>query len=99
KAAGSLGDNGVTYLPYGDTKLDTQVLALISEGQLRDELIAGDTVEVVLASTPFYVEAGGQVSDTGTISGKGWTIEVTDTRRPIGGLIVHIGEVLEGTPR
>jgi alanyl-tRNA synthetase len=99
KAAGSLGDSGVTYLPYGDTKIDTQVLALISEGQLRDELIVGDTVEVVLASTPFYVEAGGQISDTGTISGKGWTIEVTDTRRPIGGLIVHVGEVLEGTPR
>ncbi|HEX2622425.1 MAG TPA: DHHA1 domain-containing protein, partial [Phototrophicaceae bacterium] len=98
KSFGDLSDSGVTYLPYGDTTVNTKVLALISDGQLLGEVIAGDMVEVILAETPFYVEAGGQVSDTGTISGQGWSIEVTDTRRPIGGLIVHVGEVLEGTP-
>src|SRR5690606_35326524 len=92
-------DEGVRYDPYGPTRVDTQLLALLRDGQQVESAIAGDRVEVVLAETPFYVEAGGQVSDTGIISGDGWAIEVEDMRRPVGGLIVHIGEVLEGTPR
>ncbi len=91
--------NGVQYEPYGSTELDTMVLAILSEGQSVANAIAGDKVEVVLAATPFYIEAGGQVSDTGVISGEGWRIEVEDMRRPVGGLIVHIGEVVEGTPK
>jgi alanyl-tRNA synthetase len=98
KESGTLGENGVMYLPYGDTTLNTRVLALLSGGQPVESVLTGDQVEVVLAETPFYVEAGGQVSDTGFIYGDGWQIEVEDTRRPIGGLIVHIGEVSEGTP-
>ncbi len=46
--------------------------------------------------TPFYVESGGQVSDTGVIEGDGWTVDIEDARQPIGGLIVHSGEVVEG---
>jgi alanyl-tRNA synthetase len=99
KSSGALGENGVTYLPYGDTTLQTKVLAFISDGRTVESALTGDRVEVVLAETPFYVESGGQVSDTGFIYGDGWHIEVEDTRRPIGGLIVHIGEVAEGTPR
>jgi alanyl-tRNA synthetase len=99
KNAGSLPASGVSYEPYGPTTVDTQVLALLQNGEQVSEAIVGDKVEVVLARTPFYVEAGGQVSDTGTISGNGWRIEVEDMKRPVGGLIVHIGEVVEGTPR
>jgi alanyl-tRNA synthetase len=54
---------------------------------------------VVLANTHFYVEAGGQVSDTGLIEGNGWTIEVEDVKKPIGGMVVHVGEVVEGHPK
>ncbi len=53
----------------------------------------------MLPATCFYVESGGQVSDTGVIDGPNWRIEVETMRRPIGGLIVHVGEVVEGTPR
>ncbi len=99
KASKLVGENGVLYNPYGELVVEDRVLALIRDGQRVDSAIAGEKVEVILGKTPFYVEAGGQVSDTGTISGEGWVIEVEDTRRPIGGLIVHIGEVIEGTPR
>ncbi len=99
QAAGLLGEEGVAYRPYGPTCVDDRILAMFRDGQRVESAIAGDKVEIVLGQTPFYVEAGGQISDTGTISGQGWVIEVEDMRRPIGGLIVHYGEVIEGTPR
>jgi alanyl-tRNA synthetase len=98
KAQGKLGDTGVSYDPYHDLVVEDRVLALIVDGQPVERAMNGDQVEVVLGWTPFYVEAGGQVSDTGTIRGNGWQIEVEDVRRPVGGLIVHRGEVVEGTP-
>ena len=98
KAAGQLDASGVSYEPYGPTSLDTQVLAILKDGQRVESAIVGDKVEVVLARTPFYVESGGQVSDTGVLSGDSWAVEVEGMKRPVGGLIVHIGEVVEGTP-
>ena len=98
-AAHALSDKGVVYEPYGVMGVDDRLLAIIRDGQRVDSAIAGEKVEVVLGKTPFYVEAGGQVSDTGTISGDGWMIEVEDTKRPLGGFIVHIGEVVEGQPK
>ncbi|MCU0475036.1 MAG: alanine--tRNA ligase [Anaerolineae bacterium] len=99
KRGGKLPDAGVTYSPYGAPTLrNVTVLAILGESGQIERAITGDAVEVVLSETPFYVEAGGQVSDTGLIRGDGWLIEVSDTRRPVGGLVVHTGEVLEGQP-
>ncbi|HRF97506.1 MAG TPA: alanine--tRNA ligase-related protein, partial [Aggregatilineales bacterium] len=99
KAEKLLSSDGVEYLPYGDTTLSAKVVALTQNGSPITELSVGDKVEVVLNRTPFYVEAGGQVSDTGTIRADKWEIEVEDTRRPVGGLIIHIGEVVQGAPK
>jgi alanyl-tRNA synthetase len=99
KAADLVGEKGVAYDPYGETTVEDRILVMFRDGQRVDSAISGEKVEVVLGKTPFYVEAGGQVSDTGSISGSGWLIEVEDTRRPVTGLIVHIGEVVEGTPK
>jgi alanyl-tRNA synthetase len=85
--------------------METSVVALIADGQVIEQASAGDAIEVVLPATPYYVESGGQVADTGVIahySGAGidpdWEIEVTDTRRPVPGLIVHAGKVRAGKP-
>ena len=99
KANKSLLADGVEYLPYGDTTISAKVVALTQNGSPATELSIGDKVEVVLNRTPFYVEAGGQVSDTGTIRAEKWEIEIEDTRRPVGGLIIHIGEVVQGAPK
>ncbi len=91
--------DGVAYDPYGPPESEGHVLAIIHNGRSVASAITGERIEVVLPATTFYVESGGQVSDTGVISGPDWRIEVEDMRRPIGGLIVHVGEVVEGTPR
>jgi alanyl-tRNA synthetase len=99
KASGKLTQSGVQYHPYGETTLNMlTVVALLSDGQRIDSAIAGDRVEVILDRTPFYVESGGQVSDTGLIVGRGWQIQIDDMKRPVGGLVVHVGEVVEGQP-
>jgi alanyl-tRNA synthetase len=99
QAAGALGGSGVEYHPYGDTTLNGLTLvALLNESQRVDSAIAGDRVEVILNRTPFYVESGGQVSDSGLIIGHGWQIQIDDMKRPVSGLIVHVGEVVEGQP-
>jgi len=98
KAEGKLLADGVTHNPYGELELQGPVLALIRAGERVSSARPGDVVEVVLPATPFYVEAGGQISDTGVIEGEGWEIRVTDTRRPLPGLILHVGFVVSAQP-
>ncbi len=89
----------LTYDPYSSMAVDTQIAAMLCGDEIIDTAEAGDTVEIVLNDTCFYVESGGQVSDTGSISGPGWTVDVTDTHRPVEGLVIHIGQVNAGTPK
>src|SRR6266513_351593 len=42
---------------------------------------SGDRVEVVLQENPFYVESGGQVSDTGRVKGEGWELDVSEVEK------------------
>jgi len=98
-AQGALGEEGVDHDPYHDLILDTQLLALLRDGEPVESAEPGDEVEVVLAATPFYTEAGGQVSDTGIIDYlPDWRVRVTDVCSPLTGLIVHKGEVVWGQP-
>ncbi|MEJ5241381.1 MAG: alanine--tRNA ligase [Anaerolineales bacterium] len=98
---GEIGAEGVLYDPYTKTQVTGKVLALVREGQEIEEAETGDRVEVILPETGFYIEAGGQVSDTGTIRAVdgSWEIEVQDMRKPAAGVITHVGEVIFGKPR
>ncbi|MFZ2489834.1 MAG: alanine--tRNA ligase [Anaerolineae bacterium] len=96
EALDHLPAGGVEHLYLLASELDSEVAALIVDGTLVQKAAAGQRVEVVLPTTPFYVESGGQVSDTGVLRGEGWEVRVTDTRRPVSGVIVHVGEVVQG---
>ncbi|NLE44586.1 MAG: alanine--tRNA ligase [Chloroflexi bacterium] len=103
---GLLGEAGVVYDPYSTTEVETLVAAVIKDGELAPHAAEGDRVSVVLQATCFYVESGGQVSDTGFLAAYSdgddepvWEIEVTDVKRPVPALIIHEGVVTRGRPR
>ena len=89
-------EEGVEYDPYSGATLQADIVGLLQQGQPIAQLKVGETAELVTAATCFYVEAGGEVSDTGEIRTENGRFRVTDTRRPVPGLIIHIGELVEG---
>ena len=77
-------------------EVETKIQALLIDGQETDRAAMGQEVELVLDKTPFYAESGGQVADTGTITGSMGAVEVADVQRPVEGLIIHKGRVTSG---
>ncbi|HBG74355.1 MAG: alanine--tRNA ligase [Chloroflexi bacterium GWB2_49_20] len=98
---GSLGKDGVVYDPYQTVATDGKVLALVEGGQPVEEVYLGANVAVIVPKTGFYIESGGQLSDTGVMcDAKGtWEIEVHEMRKPAAGMITHVGEVTRGNPK
>ncbi|MCC2592972.1 alanine--tRNA ligase [Tessaracoccus sp. OS52] len=88
------------FLGYTDLDVETSISGIISGGSVVDRAGDGDVVEVVLAETPFYAEAGGQDADHGRITGDGFSLDVLDVQRPVPGLVVHrvqvLGELAQG---
>jgi alanyl-tRNA synthetase len=84
------------FLGYTDLSAEARVIGLLVNGAGVPAAGAGSTVEVVLDRTPFYAEGGGQQSDTGTLVGDGFAIEVADVQAPVEGLSVHRGTVVSG---
>ncbi|MEO8449332.1 MAG: alanine--tRNA ligase [Gemmatimonadota bacterium] len=67
------------FVGYDRTQADTEIVAFRQDG---------DRVEVVLGENPFYVESGGQISDTGELRGEGWTVAVDEVRKDPRGTVV-----------
>jgi alanyl-tRNA synthetase len=85
------------FLGYDTENAEGVVGALVKDGKEVDSLKAGETGTIVLNQTPFYAESGGQVGDTGLLTGEGVTFRVTDTQKKAGDLFVHLGTVEQGT--
>ncbi len=73
-----------------------RVVALVVNGEEVESISAPQEALVILDTTPFYAESGGQIGDRGEISGSMGVFQVEDTRRPLKGLIVHYGRINEG---
>ena len=91
-----LGAGKVDFVGYQHLVQGSVVTALLVEGAPAGHATQGQRVEIVLAETPFYAEAGGQLGDAGVISGPNGRVRVEDTKAPVAGLIVHLGVVEEG---
>ncbi|HEY3849208.1 MAG TPA: alanine--tRNA ligase [Acetobacteraceae bacterium] len=88
------------FLGYSTETAEGEILALVANGAPMPSVAAGAEVAVVLNQTPFYGESGGQVGDSGVISGPdGLRIAVTDTQKKLGDLFVHLGRVEAGEAR
>jgi alanyl-tRNA synthetase len=61
-----------------------------------ESMTEGQEGAILLAETSFYPEKGGQVGDRGTITGPDGEFEVTDTRQPTEGIVLHVGRVTRG---
>ena len=98
-AAAESGLEGKPTLFVGYEKITTNatVVSLLSEGESVGVLNEGQAASLVLDSTPFYAEMGGQVGDTGEIKNKSGRFEVTDTVRTAFGIVVHRGKMISGT--
>ena len=85
------------FTGYHANSSESKLGALIVGGGMAKCAKQGETVEVVLSSTPFYAEGGGQLGDSGRIvSSNGAIIEIDDVQQPIAGLFVHSGTVIDG---
>ncbi|MFG1991290.1 alanine--tRNA ligase [Actinoplanes sp. NPDC048988] len=94
-------DNGgpVEFTGYQEVSRESRVRSIIGGGGSVEVAGEGDFVELVLDTTPFYAEGGGQQADTGIINVGGGRLEVVDVQQPIPGLIVHKARVLQGEVR
>ena len=95
---GTTVDARTAFQGYEGLESEGRVVALLKGGGPADELRSGEEGEVVLDRTPFYAEAGGQVGDTGTLSGAGSRFLVHDTIKR-GAAHSHLGRVADGTIR
>jgi alanyl-tRNA synthetase len=87
------------FLGYEEERGESRVLAIVVDGALAEEAAPRTIAEVITAATPMYGRAGGQVGDTGWIRWEGGSMNVVDTIKPGGQLIVHRGEITEGRLR
>ena len=84
------------FLGYETESAEGAVAALVKDGKKVETLAAGEEGFIILNQTPFYGESGGQVGDTGTMSGEGIVVEVLDVSKPAGGVFAHRVKVVEG---
>ena len=88
------------FLGYSTEAAEGTIQAIVASGVPVAAAAAGTEVAVVLNQTPFYGESGGQVGDTGVISGAdGLLVRISDTQKKLGDLFVHMGVVESGTAR
>ncbi|WP_034987067.1 alanine--tRNA ligase [Bartonella florencae] len=84
------------FLGYETEKAEAILTALVCEGKIVDKVSSGQKAIFVVNQTPFYGESGGQIGDSGIISGENFIFEVHDTQKKAGGVFIHLGKVQSG---
>ena len=88
---------GTDFVGYADLAAESKVVALFSGGSPVDTLEAGTEAQVVLDSTPFYAESGGQVGDEGQLSAGKANFSVFDVKKVGSAVFTHFGKLESGT--
>ena len=85
------------FTGYTQLAESTKIVALYAEGTPVSVLNAGESGVIVLESTPFYAESGGQVGDQGVISAGSSRFAVQDTQKIKADVFGHHGVLAEGS--
>ncbi len=88
-------DAETAFLGYEGTEATSEIVALFADGQPVEKLSVGEDGAVILSSTPFYAESGGQIGDTGILKAGDHSFTVVDTQKS-GNASVHYGSVQAG---
>ena len=94
-----IADNAkrLEFVGYERNTSEGSVLGILVDGKNVKSATQGSEIELVIDRTPFYAEGGGQLADSGFITGpNGALIEIEDVQTPIPGLYVHRGIIREG---
>lgn len=86
-----------SFVGYDTLECGAIVNALICDGEVVERLEAGQEGEIILSTTPFYAEMGGEVGDTGIIFAGESVARVLDTKAPEAGLTVHKVKIESGS--
>lgn len=84
------------FVGYNEYDCTAQIVAVISDGEQKDMLGAGEEGIIVLDKTSFYAESGGQVGDSGVISSDNGVFIVADTAKNADKIYLHSGKVDRG---
>ena len=85
------------FTGYEQLEGAAKIIALYADGTSVNALKQGEFGIVVLDTTPFYAESGGQVGDSGTLLNQSGTFGVEDTQKIKADVYGHHGKVLQGT--
>ncbi|KPD01690.1 Alanine--tRNA ligase [Geobacillus sp. BCO2] len=96
---GVLGDikDESWFVGYDELVASSTVLAIVKDGQLVEEVRAGEEAQIIVDVTPFYAESGGQIADQGTFAGQTGTAVVKDVQKAPNGQHLHAIVVESGT--
>ena len=96
--ATDLSDVSATqFVGYTDYSCDAKVVAIIKDGERVDSVVEGESAVIVLDKTPFYAESGGQIADTGVITGSNSKVSCDNVTKDNNGIFLHICEVSTGS--
>ncbi|SFC36568.1 alanine--tRNA ligase [Collimonas sp. OK412] len=96
-AAVEYSGDKTSFVGYDSLAHDAKVLALYVDGSAVQKIEAGQDAIVVLDTTPFYAESGGQVGDSGVLEAAGGLFEVADTQKIQADVFGHHGKLLSGS--
>ena len=90
------GMDKTPFIGYETLSGDSEILAVVVDGEKKQAATEDDNITLVLSETPFYAESGGQVGDVGVIKGNGFEFTVENTTKTHEGVVLHHGYISDG---
>ena len=88
-------DEETKFVGYEESSIESEIKLIFKNGKEVKSASEGECM-IVLDTTPFYGESGGQVGDKGKLSSKGLEVEVLDTQK-VGNFHLHISKIKKGS--